>query len=134
MEKDKPSQKSSLIKQVIQRDLEWAQAHIDLNLELIDQILSEEHQQRQPDGTYKGKAELLESYSSGNRYWEIANSKNHHVQLAGNLAILIGNWRGKGVNNGEPFDYSARFLSIYKLEDGIWRMTFDVSIPSDSYI
>ena len=117
------------IQQVIQRDLEWAQAHLELDLEIIEQILSEDYQQRQPDGTYIGKKELLTSYGSGNRHWEVAESTDHHIQIDKNVAVVIGRWRGIGINNGERFDYRARFLSIYKLENGSWRMILDISMP-----
>lgn len=118
-----------VVKQVIQRELDWAQAHVDLDLPIIEQILSEEYQQRQSDGTFIGKKELLTSYGSGDRYWEVAESTNHHVQIDKNLAVVIGRWRGIGINTGERFDYRARFLSIYKLENKSWRMILDASIP-----
>lgn len=117
-----------IIQQVIQRDLEWAQAHINLNLDIIEKILAEDFQQRQPDGSFIGKIDLLTSYASGERFWEIAESTNHHVQLANDLAIIIGCWHGKGINTGERFDYTARFLSIYRQEDENWKMVQEVSL------
>lgn len=134
MKPEHPNQNWRRISQIIQRDLEWAQVHRDLNLALIEEILSDDYQQRQQDGTYKSKADVLASYRSGKRSWEIAKSTDHHVQLAGDLAIIIGRWRGKGINSGEYFNYSARFLSIYQLEEGSWRMILDLSIPDQDYL
>ena len=128
MKKLFPTENQIVVSQVIQRELDWAQAHVDLDLTIIEQILSEEYQQRQTDGTFIDKRELLTSYRSGNRYWEVAESTNHHVQIDKNLAIVIGRWRGIGINTGEIFDYQARFLSIYKLENKSWRMIFDASM------
>ncbi len=117
--------------QIIERDLEWAQAHKDLDLKLIDDILSADFQQIQGDGSSIGKSELLSSYGSGNRQWIIAESSDHQVQFSGDLAILIGRWWGKGINTGEEFDYSARFISIYHLEGGSWKLIHDRSAPID---
>ena len=114
---------------VIQQDLNWAKAHIELDIDQIEMIMSDGYQQRQPDGSFKNKTEVLASYRSGNREWEIAESKDHHVRISGKLAIVIGRWHGKGVNQDQVFDYQARFLSIYRLEDQVWRMIFDQSIP-----
>lgn len=116
---------------IIKRDLEWAQAHRDLDLKLIEDILSEGYQQIQDDGSSIGKSELLASYGSGNRQWNIAESSDHQVQFSGDLAILIGRWRGKGINTGEKFNYSTRFISIYRFEDGSWKMIHDQSAPID---
>ena len=120
-----------LTQQIIERDLEWAQAHRDLDLKLIEDILSEQYQQIQDNGSSIGKSELLESYGSGNRQWDIAESSGHQVQFSGDLAILIGQWRGKGINTGEEFNYSARFISIYRLENGSWKMIHDQSALID---
>jgi len=120
-----------LTQQIIKRDLEWAQAQKDLDLKLIDDILSEDYQQIQDDGSSIGKSELLSSYGSGNRQWIIAESSDHQVQFSGDLAILIGRWRGKGINTGKEFDYSARFISIYRLENDSWKMIHDQSVPID---
>ena len=124
-------QYSNKTQEVIQRDQAWAKAHLDLDLDVISEIASEDYRQRQADGTYIGKHELLTSLGSGKRYWEIAKSTDHHIQVDNDLAIVIGRWLGKGINNGEQFDYSARFFSIYKLEAESWKMILDVSIPED---
>jgi len=59
---------------IIKRDLEWTQAHRDLDLKLIEDILSEGYQQIQDDGSSIGKSELLASNGSGNRQWDLAES------------------------------------------------------------
>jgi hypothetical protein len=33
----------------------------------------------------------------------------------------VGRWRGKGQNGAEPFDYQARFLSVWVRENDLWR-------------
>jgi hypothetical membrane protein/ketosteroid isomerase-like protein len=113
---------------VIQRELQWTQAHQDLDLDQIEEILSDDFQSIKNDGSIHSKTDLLNSYRSGNRYWEIANSSDHMVQVAGKLAILVGRWRGKGINTGIPFDYRARFISIYKKENGSWKLTLERSL------
>ncbi|MEJ2412833.1 MAG: nuclear transport factor 2 family protein, partial [Anaerolineales bacterium] len=120
---------AQLKEQVIQRELEWAKAHRDLDLVVIEEILSDDFQSLQPEGSKYGKAELLKSYGSGDRVWDIAESTHHHVQITGDLAVLVGRWRGKGINTGEAFDYQSRFLSIYRNEAGVWRMILELSLP-----
>ena len=114
--------------QIIQRDQDWAQAHLNLDLDLIDKILAEDYQQIQANGKLITKQDLLVSYASGERFWEIAESTDHHVQLIDELAIVIGRWRGKGINRGIPFDYQALFLSIYRRDHTGWKMVFERSI------
>jgi ketosteroid isomerase-like protein len=76
-----------------------------------------------------GKGELLASYRSGLRKWEIAESDQYEIRLLENVALLIGRWRGKGENQGKKFDYSARFLAVYQLDGGHWKLVSDLSIP-----
>jgi hypothetical protein len=46
-----------------------------------------------------------------------------------NTVLLISRWRGKGVDQGEAFDYTACFLAVYALEDGRWMLISDISVP-----
>jgi ketosteroid isomerase-like protein len=114
---------------VLAAEQRWVQAHLDMDLETIAALLSDDYRQLQPDGTTIGKQELLASYGSGERYWEIAASSDHDIQVIGNVAIMLARWRGKGINAGEPFDYRAPFLCIYVLEAGEWKLYLDASMP-----
>ena len=122
---------SKLIAEVLEVESLWVAAHRNLDLEILRDILSDDYRQIQSDGTVIGKGDLLNSYRSGFRRWEIAISDEYEVRLLGNVALLIGRWRGVGENNGEKFDYSARFLSVYQLEYGEWKLISDVSVPLD---
>jgi ketosteroid isomerase-like protein len=118
-----------MIEQILQTEQRWTRAHAELDLQTIAEILSEDYRQIRPDGSLIGKTELLESYRSGERRWQIAQSSEHEVRVRGETAILIGHWRGKGENHGERFDYCARFVAVYVLEAGNWKLLFDTSIP-----
>jgi ketosteroid isomerase-like protein len=120
---------SELKDQVIATELRWVKAHREMDLEAISEILSDDYRQIQADGSVIRKSQLLDSYRSGERSWEIAESTEHDIKVLGEVAILIGKWRGKGVNAGEEFDYTARFLALYVLESGSWKLYLDMSIP-----
>ena len=120
---------SEIISGVIATELRWARAHRELDLDVIAEILSANYRGIRVDGSVIRRNELLDSYRSGERRGEIAESSEHDVQILGEVAILIGRWRGKGVNAGEAFDYTARFLSLYVLGNGDWKLYLDVSIP-----
>lgn len=120
---------SNSVSEVMATELRWTKAHLEMDLAAIATILSDEYRQIRADGSVIGRSQLLDSYHSGVRRWEIAESSEHDVRILGDVAILIGRWRGKGVNAGQEFDYSARFLSLYVLENGEWKLNLDVSIP-----
>lgn len=118
-----------LVADLLETERKWAAAHLDLDLEVLEDILADQYRQIQSDGTVIGKEELLASYRSDHRRWEIAKGDHYEVRLLGDTALLIGRWRGVGENNGENFDYSARFLAVYQLEYGKWKLISDVSVP-----
>jgi hypothetical protein len=74
----------------------------------------------QPGGRVEGKQETLASLRGGQRSWKVAQSDQLEVRFADQTAVVTGRWRGKGLNQGQPFDYAARFLSIWVIEDGRW--------------
>jgi hypothetical protein len=118
-----------IVKAVLEAERRWTLAHLDLDLAVIASLLSERYRHYEPDGSVSGKTELLASYGSGERHWEIAESTDHRVDVLGETAVLTGHWRGVGVNAGERFDYAARFVCLYVLEEGEWRLYLDFSMP-----
>jgi ketosteroid isomerase-like protein len=120
---------SNLLEKLLKTEQKWADAHLSLDLNALENILSDQYRQIQSDGSVIEMGELLTSYRSGNRRWNVAESDEHEVRILGDVAILIGRWRGAGINNGEAFDYAARFLAVYQLEDGDWKLIADVSVP-----
>ena len=121
----------SSIEAVIEAERQWVQAHRDLDIHALERLVANDYRQIRDDGFVIGRDEFIASYRSGTRSWEIAESDQYDVRLFGEVALLIGRWRGKGVHNGKHFDYSARFLAVYVLEDGKWKLASDVSIPLD---
>lgn len=117
------------VEEVIAAERRWVQAHRDLDLEALEDMLDDDYVQIRADGSVIGKQEALESYRSGKRRWDHAESDQHRVTVIGNAAVLVGRWIGRGENDGEPFDYAARFMAIYTKRDGIWRLVADQSTP-----
>ncbi len=117
------------VEEVIAAERRWVQAHRDLDLEALEDMLDDDYVQIRADGSVIGKQEALESYRSGKRRWDHAESDQYQVTVLGNAAILVGRWIGRGENEGEPFDYTARFMAIYLKRDGTWRLIGDQSTP-----
>jgi ketosteroid isomerase-like protein len=115
-------------KELLRRERAWVKAHLDMDLNVIEEILDEEYAQLNFDGTITGKEDLIESYKSGNRYWEIAESDPIRTQLMGETGLLFGKWRGKGRNGGQSFDYATYFLAVYRKREGKWKLVADASL------
>ena len=73
--------------------------------------------------------QVLESSRSGGRGWDEARSDDHDFRIYGNTAVVIGRWRARGINAGQPFDYAARYVSVWVKSEGEWRMVSDQSTP-----
>ena len=118
-----------LVQEVIAAERRWVQAHRDLDLDVLAEMMAEDYVQIRPDGSVVGKQEALESYRSGNRRWDHADSDQYRVTMLDGTAILVGRWIGRGENDGKSFDYTARFMAIYASRDGNWLLVADQSTP-----
>lgn len=98
-----------------------AEAHISLDIEVIDSLLHSDYSIIQPGGKVETKADVLASYRSNQRFWSIAKSDKLDIRLYGDTAVVFGRWMAKGKNGEEKFDYSSRFLSIWLNEDNKWK-------------
>lgn len=55
------------VEEVLEAERLWVQAHRDLDIDSLEEMLDEDYVQIRPDGSVIGKHEALESYRSGNR-------------------------------------------------------------------
>ena len=120
--------------QVLRSEEALAKAHLKLDLEALERLLHPDYVIIQPGGVIEGKEETMASLRAGGRFWEIAQNADMVVRLYGNTAVVTGRWRGKGINNGEPFDYSARFLSVWTRESGVWLNVASQSTHMDKVL
>lgn len=106
---------------VAQAERALAEAHLSLDLGLIDQLLHADYTLIQPGGVTETKAETLASFRSGTRHWDKASVDQLDIRLYGDTAVVTGRWSASGRNGAALFDYQARFLSIWVKEQGRWQ-------------
>jgi ketosteroid isomerase-like protein len=124
-----PADPTSAVKQVLRAEREWLLAHLRLDVQALDRLMAPECIQIDARGRAVSKEEVLGSFQSGGRGWDEAHSDDHDVRIYGNTAVVFGRWRARGINAGEPFDYAARYASVWVESDGEWRMVSDQSTP-----
>lgn len=98
-----------------------AAAHLSLDIAVLEHLYHRDFVNVAADGTVDGKAEMIASWRAGDRHWEIAQSEDLDVRVTAETAVVTGRWRSRGTNRGIPFDYAARFLSVWVREAGQWR-------------
>jgi len=113
--------------QVIEAERQWLDAHLKLDLVLLDRLMADEYLQVNDRGELLNKQQVVASFKSGNRYWQEARSGDYKVRVYGEVAVVYGCWRAKGVNAGLSFDYAARYVSVWVYRDGRWQMVSDQS-------
>ena len=110
----------------------WTKAHLETDVAALDRLMHRDYTIIKPDGSVWDKETALASYVPGKRDWTEAGSSDHQVRIYGDTAVVVGVWKAKGVNNGEAFDYSARYVSVWVKEGDKIQMVSDQSteIPS----
>lgn len=106
---------------IVAAERELAAAHLTLDLAALDRLFHRDYVIVQPDGTTETKAAVLASFAAGERHWDMAAVDQLDVRRYGDAAVVIGRWRATGRNRQVPFDYAARFLSLWVNEDGQWQ-------------
>ena len=115
------------IEELLAIEHEWAAAHRNGDFATMERLMADDFVKVLPDGSLANKAEVLASLRDQHRSWYFAAGDEYDVRILGDAAVVIGRWRGRGSNNGQPFDYSARFSSIYVRRDGRWLMLTEQS-------
>ena len=113
--------------EVLEAEERWAKAHLETDVEVIGELMHPDYTIIKPDGGVWDRETALASYTPGKREWIEAGSSNHIVNIYGDTALIIGVWKAKGVNNGTPFDYQARYTSLWVKENGKLLIVSDQS-------
>ena len=117
-----------LIQEVLTVERAWTEAHLRGDVQTLAEIMAFDYVKIQPDGSLSDKTTTLASYEPDRqRTWEVARGDEYDVRLYGDIAVVIGRWTARGTNDGQPFDYAARFLSIYVRREGRWQMVAEQS-------
>ena len=119
------------INELMETERRWVQAHRDLDLAVIGEILDEEYARIEKDGSTSRKSDVVASYSSGQRHWDVAEGSDYTVQVFDDTAVVVGIWRGVGVNHNQAFDYRARFVAIYIRRADGWKLFRDETFTLD---
>jgi ketosteroid isomerase-like protein len=107
--------------EVIQAEQKLANAHVSMDLDVIDTLLHQDYVIIQPGGRIETKKDVLDSYKTENRHWDKAEVYELEVKVYGDMARVLGLWKAAGTNNGKSFDYQARFISIWIKESNSWK-------------
>jgi hypothetical protein len=114
---------------VIAAEEQLAAASLTLDLDVFEQLLHPDYGIVQPGGLIENKAEMMASLASDTRHWQVACSDEIDVRVYRDTAVVIGRWTSQGQNDDEPFDYQARFLSVWVNEGEQWRNVAFQSTP-----
>ena len=115
------------VQEVLSVEHAWTEAHLRGDVQTLEEIMASDYLKIQSDGSLSDKKTTLASYQPDRRAWDVARGDEYDVRIYGDTAVLIGRWTARGNNDGQPFDYAARFLSIYVRRDGRWQMVAEQS-------
>jgi ketosteroid isomerase-like protein len=120
---------------IIKAEQALARAHLELDITTIAALLHKDYIIMQPGGKIETKAQVLESYQTGDRYWNKAEVEELEVKIYGDMARVLGLWIAAGANLGISFDYQARFISIWiKQFDRWWNISYSSTEITDQTV
>jgi len=74
-------------------------------------------------GLVEDRTQLIDSIASGRaKYVAVTPAEREVVRLASDAALVRGRGRFQVAANGVPLDLQIRYLAVYGLQDGRWRL------------
>lgn len=117
------------MQEILAAEQAWLKAHLELDIGAIERLMAQDYVQIDSKGEVIRRAKAIASLSSGTRHWDAAHIDQLQVRVYGHTGVVVGRWVAKGQNAGKPFNYSARYASVWvKTEQG-WQMVLDQSTP-----
>lgn len=124
-----PSLRASAESDVIATDRKRVTALIDADKAGLEAVLADDLTYGHADGRLQTKTELLSALTSGVVKYEVYDGPTPSVRINGNTALLSGTAHLQASARGEKISFSLRYLAIYQLSDGIWKLTAYQSTP-----
>lgn len=106
---------------LIATDKRMQRAFVERDLATLDRIITDDYLLVASSGAERGKPAILEEAASPDVVYEINESSGWNVRVHGDTAIVVALLHQKGIDHGEPFDYSVVFSDTYVREHGAWR-------------
>ncbi len=100
---------------------QWLESEKTNNTDLITGLFGDKYVATGPDGKLEGKAQTLADAKA--RKWTSAEYEDVKVVAYGDVAIVTGGYKGKGIDSGKPFDEHLRWTDTWvKMPDGKWQL------------
>ena len=124
---DKKTTPGSAEQALIDIENKWVQAGKKQDPAMLEPYLADGFVAMGSDGAYTSRMDYLAGIKKAK--WEISEVRNMKAYVAGNHAIVTGDWRGKGVDgNGKTVDTTEHWIdSFVKSPNGKWQCTSDAS-------
>jgi ketosteroid isomerase-like protein len=105
----------------------WIEAGLKQDPAILEPYLAPSFMSMDASGAYAGRNDYLAGMKKSK--WAISEVHTMKAHVAGNQAIVTGDWRGKGTDaHGKSVDTTEHWIdSFVKSPDGKWQCTSDAS-------
>jgi ketosteroid isomerase-like protein len=106
---------------LVATDKRMQRAFVERDVATLDRIITDDYLLVASNGAERRKPAILAEVTSPDVIYEINESSEWAVRVHGDTAIVVALLHQKGVDHGQPFDYSVKFSDTYVRENGAWR-------------
>ena len=99
----------------------WNLAIVHKDTRALEQLLAANFVGTDFGSTLMNKAQFIASIGDKNYHPQQMVNEATDVRLHPDSAVVTGIYREKGINNGKPYDFRARFTDTWIFENGEWR-------------
>ncbi len=99
----------------------WNLAEQRKDVKALDELLGSGLVYIDYDGSIMTKAEFLASVQKPSLHPEQIVNESATVHVYGNMAIVTGIYREKGINRGKPYLRRGRFTDTWVYQNGLWQ-------------
>jgi uncharacterized protein (TIGR02246 family) len=107
---------------------QWLESQKTNNPDLVAPLLADKFVTTSAEGKLQSKEQMLTATKK--RKYSSVEYADVHVTVFGNTAIATGVYKGKGTDDGKPFDETERWTDTWvKMPGGKWLCVADHNSP-----
>lgn len=119
----------SLEEQLLLTFESFREALFDSDAKALREMIAEDYLGFDPQGQPQDMKMILEAYRPGGVKLNQYNVKDLETRIIGDVGIITGQGRIQGTYASHEFGHHVRFLDLYVLRDGRWRLYLSQVTP-----
>jgi ketosteroid isomerase-like protein len=117
------------VQQLTKLKKQWSEAEVNRDVGFLDKLYADDLEIGTSQGDVLSKGQMMARVKDPDHKWDQVDSDHIQVRVYGNVAVMTDQTTVRGVDKGKPFGGLYRFIRVFVMQQGRWRVVLAQATP-----